>query len=194
MEWGPRALGNRSILANAGLQKMQVELNLKIKFRESFRPFAPVVMEEHAREYFEGIESSPYMLFTYPVAGEKRVGGGVEREEEIGMGGGEEVINSRLQRPRSQVPAVTHIDYSARVQTVNERQNPRLYRLLKSFYIQSHIPLLINTSFNIRGEPIVCTPGQALECFAKTNMDALVMDRYLVYKGSYKRSFKRSKT
>ena len=174
MEWGPRALGNRSILANPASQKMQRELNLKIKFRESFRPFAPVVMEEYAHEYFDGVKSSPYMLFTYPLVEGKRID--VEEYQ------GEESLLVRLEQSRSQVPAITHVDYSARVQTINQKQNSRLYHLIQSFYSKSNIPLLINTSFNVRGEPIVCTPDDALRCFSKTNMDVLVMNNYVVLK------------
>ena len=177
MEWGPRALGNRSILANPASQSMQRELNLKIKFRESFRPFAPVVLEEYAQEYFEGIESSPYMSFTYPVAKGKRVGADEGQREVSGSG-----IQFLSDQARSTVPAITHVDYSARVQTVNQKQNERLYRLIQEFHSKSNIPLLINTSFNIRGEPIVCTPEDALNCFSVTHMDVLVMNNYVVFK------------
>ena len=182
MEWGPRALGNRSILANSTSQEMQRELNLKIKFRESFRPFAPVVMEEHASEYFDGIKNSPYMLFTYPIAKQKRI---INNDQNDGG------ISVRLERPLSRVPAVTHVDYSARVQTVNVGQNERLYHLLESFYAKSSTPLLINTSFNVRGEPIVCTPCEAFQCFVKTDMDALIMNNYVILKNSYTKQISR---
>ena len=176
MEWGPRALGNRSILANPTSQKMQKELNLKIKFRESFRPFAPVIIEEYAQEYFDGIKDSPYMLLTYPVAQEKRISPRETNDNQAGS------IHARLEQPRSQVPAITHIDYSARVQTVNSKQNTRLYQLIKAFHLKSNIPLLVNTSFNVRGEPIVCTPNEAFKCFQRTNMDVLIMNNFVVLK------------
>ncbi|MCY4645256.1 MAG: hypothetical protein OXB88_11620 [Bacteriovoracales bacterium] len=183
MEWGPRALGNRSILADPSRPEMQRKLNLKIKFRESFRPFAPVVLEERAHEYFEGLGQgfapSPYMLFTYPVACAQRT------PDEEGPGDknqGAEDIPSRLRQRRSTISAVTHVDYSARVQTVSRTQNPKLYDLICAFSQKSGLPMLINTSFNVRGEPIVCTPTEALNCFLKTDMDILVMNNYVVSK------------
>lgn len=154
VEFGPRALGNRSILANPCNPDMQHILNARIKFREDFRPFAPAVLEECAERYFDCDSPSPYMLFVFDVK----------------------------HAMRSVLPAVTHVDGSARVQTVNRRENPRFYRLIEAFGKRSGVPVLINTSFNVRGEPIVCTPEDAYRCFMKTDIDYLVLDRFLVEK------------
>lgn len=165
MEFGPRALGNRSILGDARSSKMQSLINRKIKFRESFRPFAPAVLEEKAHEFFNlhGLKS-PYMLLVADVLESKRKTTPAELE---GL--------ERLHAERSDVPAITHVDYSARVQTVNEHQNPRFYHLLKTFEAETGCPMLINTSFNVRGEPIVATPDDAYRCFMNTEMDYLVI-------------------
>ena len=174
MEFGPRALGGRSILADARNPEMQSLLNRKIKYRESFRPFAPAVLRERACEFFQMApgEESPYMLLVAPVAAEKRLP--AEGRAATGL--------DRLKTLRSTVPAITHVDFSARVQTVAPEPNARFYKLLKAFETQTGCPLLINTSFNVRGEPIVCTPEQAYRCFMATNMDALVLGRFVLDK------------
>ncbi len=172
MEFGPRALGNRSILADPRRPEMQRTLNLKIKFRESFRPFAPAVLEEKASEWFEIDRPSPYMLLVAPVHPQKRVA--QPQPEPGGL--------KRLHVHRSQIPAVTHVDFSARLQTVNAKTNPRFYQLLKAFEKKTGCPVLINTSFNVRGEPIVATPEQAYACFLRTEMDVLVIETFVLYK------------
>ncbi len=177
MEFGPRALGARSILGDARSPKMQQVMNQKIKYRESFRPFAPSVLREKASEYFElpkDVES-PYMLFVAPVNEECREPN--SNEDMKGLSGIE-----RLNIPRSSIPAVTHVDFSARVQTVTPEVNSRYYRLIKRFYERTGCPVLINTSFNIRGEPIVCTPEDAYRCFMGTDIDALVIENTLLLK------------
>jgi carbamoyltransferase len=178
MEFGPRALGARSILGDARSPRMQSVMNLKIKFRESFRPFAPIVLQEHVHEYFEmgPGENSPYMLLVAPVQKSVRTGLGTEHDDAFGI--------EKLNHARSEIPAVTHVDYSARVQTVDAERNPLLHRLLSRFHELTGYPVLINTSFNVRGEPIVCTPCDALRCFQITDMDVLVMGHYVVTKTS----------
>ncbi|MEZ6043780.1 MAG: carbamoyltransferase [Planctomycetaceae bacterium] len=179
MEFGPRALGNRSILGDARNPKMQSVMNLKIKFRESFRPFAPVVLKEEASEYFElkqGTES-PYMLVVGPVIPGRRLADTPETSA-----GDHRFGIDRLNEVRSQVPAVTHVDYSARVQTVDKIRNPLLHQLLTAFHQQTGCPVLINTSFNVRSEPIVCTPHDALKCFQMTDMDVLVLGKFVIRK------------
>lgn len=180
MEFGPRALGARSIIGDARSEKMQQVMNLKIKYRESFRPFAPCVLSEHAHEYFEmeKNQESPYMLFVAPVKDKHR------RELSAGE---EEIMNDpdlrkRISVPRSTIPAITHVDYSARVQTVSEKRNGRFYRLMKRFYDKTGCPVIVNTSFNIRGEPIVCSPENAYTCFMATDMDCLVIDDFILMK------------
>lgn len=176
MEFGPRALGSRSILGDARSPEMQSKMNLKIKFRESFRPFAPSILEERAAEYFglgDG-HNSPYMLLVAPVQDDKRV----ELTEEQRTLSGIDLLKVR----RSSVPGITHVDYSARVQTVDEKRHGRYWRLLKRFEEKSGCPLVINTSFNIRGEPIVCSPENAYHCFMATNMDMLVMENVVLLK------------
>lgn len=177
MEFGPRALGARSILGDPRSPDMQKQMNLKIKFRESFRPFAPSVAESAAHDFFELREGqpSPYMLLVAPVTESQRIA--VDREIEAGKNGIE-----KLQISRSKIPAVTHVDYSARVQTVRAKDNPRYYELLQEFGRQTGVPLLINTSFNIRGEPIVCTPKDAYRCFMATDMDVLVIENFVLQK------------
>ena len=171
MEFGPRALGSRSIIGDARSPKMQSVMNLKIKFRESFRPFAPIVLREHASEYFEIDEQhdSPYMLIVAPVRGEKR------KEVDQGLFG-----LDKLKQVRSVIPAVTHVDYSARLQTVDGERNPRLASMMRRFHARTGSPVLINTSFNVRGEPIVCTPQDALRCFMGTEMDVLVLENFVI--------------
>jgi len=181
MEFGPRALGARSILGDARNSEMQSVMNLKIKFRESFRPFAPCVLRENVDEYFEMRpgEDSPYMLMVAPVQAAKRVeapGSGVDSEGRPLRG------IDWLKIPRSIIPAVTHVDHSARVQTVDARRHGRFYRLLKRFEQRTGCPVLINTSFNVRGEPIVCTPADAYRCFMATHIDVLVLENHLLLK------------
>jgi len=173
MEFGPRALGNRSILGDARSPTMQSVMNLKIKFRESFRPFAPIVLREHVHAYFEmrPHEESPYMLLVAPVREAIR-----EPVDPAATG------LDKLRQLRSTIPAVTHVDFSARVQTVDRTRNPRLHRLMTRFHEKTGSPVLINTSFNVRGEPIVCTPADAYRCFMATQMDALVIDDFLLLK------------
>jgi carbamoyltransferase len=173
MEFGPRALGNRSILGDARNRGMQSVMNLKIKFRESFRPFAPIVLRDRAHEYFEikPGEESPYMLIVAPVRADKRT---APRGGAAGL--------DRINEARSVVPAVTHVDYSARIQTVDRGRNPRLCELLEAFDGLTGCPVMINTSFNVRGEPVVCTPEEAYNCFMATNIDALVMGDFLLLK------------
>jgi len=174
MEFGPRALGSRSILGDARSSKMQSVMNLKIKFRESFRPFAPAILREDVAEYFEmrPEEDSPYMLLVAPVRPDKRTGGSASDAKGL----------DKLKEVRSVVPAITHVDYSARVQTVDAERNPRFYNILKSFKEKTGSPVVINTSFNVRGEPIVCTPADAYRCFMATHMDALVIENCVLLK------------
>jgi len=172
MEFGPRALGCRSILGDARSQRMQSVLNLKIKFRESFRPFAPSVLRERAPEYFGIDVESPYMLLTAPVCEARRTG-----ESDDGLHG-----LQMLKVKRSDIPAVTHVDYSARLQTVSRDDNPRYYDMIRAFEDLTGCAVIINTSFNVRGEPIVCTPDDAFRCFMRTHMDYLAMGRYLLDK------------
>jgi carbamoyltransferase len=174
MEFGPRALGGRSILGDARSTKMQSVMNLKIKYRESFRPFAPSVLRERVSDFFEMNIDSPYMLLVAPVQEKRRLPLPGEHTELWGI--------DLLNVPRSDIPAVTHLDYSARIQTVHEDTNPRYYRLLKAFEAQTGYPVLVNTSFNVRGEPIVCTPEDAYRCFMRTEMDVLVLESCVLYK------------
>jgi carbamoyltransferase len=177
MEFGPRALGARSIIGDPRSTAMQQVMNLKIKFREGFRPFAPSVLRERCAEYFDftNDHDSPYMLLVAPVAAEKRVPGSAEQMQ--GLSG-----IDRLNVVRSVVPSITHVDFSARVQTVTADANGRYYRLIKAFDERTGCPVLVNTSFNIRGEPIVCTPEDAYRCFMGTHLDALVMEDTLLLK------------
>ena len=174
MEFGPRALGGRSIIGDPRNQKMQSVMNLKIKFRESFRPFAPSVLEEDVSNQFEMIVKSPYMLLVAPVKKELR--------KEVHEGGEKLFGIEKLNIPRSSLPAITHIDYSARVQTVNPKNNPRFYSLINAFKQKTGCPTIINTSFNVRGEPIVCTPQDAYRCFMRTEMDVLVLQNQILFK------------
>jgi carbamoyltransferase len=170
MEFGPRALGARSILADARDPGMQSRLNQKIKFREGFRPFAPSILSERATEYFQLKGESPYMTFVVPVAESRRLSGG----------SGQTAGLQRVAEVRSEIPAVTHLDYSARVQTVAREQNPMFHRLISAFADRTGCPVIVNTSFNVRGEPIVCTPADAFACFARTTIDALVIGPFVV--------------
>lgn len=174
MEFGPRALGGRSILGDPRSEKMQSVMNLKIKYRESFRPFAPSVLRERVSEYFEMDTDSPYMLLVAPVVEKRRRAVGPDQQQLWGI--------DLLNVPKSDIPAVTHVDYSARVQTVSPDTNPRYYQLLQAFEAQTGCGVLINTSFNVRGEPIICTPEDAYRCFMRTEMDVLVLENCLVLK------------
>lgn len=174
MEFGPRALGNRSILADARRTEMQQKLNLSIKYRESFRPFAPAVLAENCADYFDLDTDSSYMLFVAPVKADHRLP--VPDQED------QYSLIERLKIPRSTITAVTHLDYSARVQTVSKSTNPRFYHLLQAFKAQTGSAVLINTSFNVRGEPIVCTPEDAYRCFMATEMDLLVINDFVYIK------------
>ncbi len=177
MEFGPRALGSRSIIGDARSPKMQKVMNLKIKFRESFRPFAPIVLRDRAHEYFDIREDqdSPYMLIVAPVREERR------KQVEGGKFG-----LDKLNQLRSDVPAITHVDYSARLQTVDDERNPRLAKMMKAFEKRTGSAVLINTSFNIRGEPIVCTPADAIRCFLGTDMDVLVVENFVMLRTAQK--------
>ena len=174
MEFGPRALGARSIIGDARSAAMQSVMNLKIKYRESFRPFAPSVLAERVSDYFEQDRPSPYMLIVAPVRDELRLELTDEQKALFGI--------EKLKLKRSQLPAITHVDYSARVQTVHEDTNPRYYKLLKEFERQTDCGVLVNTSFNVRGEPIVCTPEDAYRCFMRTEMDYLVVENFILDK------------
>src|SRR6266850_5342292 len=180
MEFGPRALGSRSILGDARSESMQKVMNVKIKFRESFRPFAPSVLQERVSEYFQvrDEEPSPYMLITSPVQESIRTKADGNGD---GNGGGLRGIE-KLKMRRSSVPAITHVDYSARMQTVDADRHGRYYRLLKKFEAKTGCPVIINTSFNVRGEPIVCRPEEAYRCFLATNMDVLVLEDCVLHK------------
>jgi carbamoyltransferase len=176
MEFGPRALGGRSIIGDARSPKMQSIMNLKIKFRESFRPFAPAVLREHVSEYFELDRDSPYMLLVADVAERRRI----PMPESTSQLWGIDLLNV----PRSDIPAVTHVDYSARIQTVRRDTNPLYYDIIEAFYRRTGCPVIVNTSFNVRGEPIVCTPDDAYRCFMRTEMDALVLESHLLHKSA----------
>ena len=178
MEFGPRALGGRSILGDPRNPAMQSVMNLKIKHRESFRPFAPAVLRERVAEYFELDTDSPYMLLVAPVVKNRRIPQAPHSENLWGI----ELLN----QARSDIPAVTHLDYSARVQTVHEETNPRYYRLLQTFEKHTGCAVLVNTSFNVRGEPIVCSPEDAYRCFMRTEMDLLVLENCVLIKSDQK--------
>jgi carbamoyltransferase len=178
MEFGPRALGARSILGDARDPKMQSVMNLKIKYRESFRPFAPSVLRERVSDYFQMDTDSPYMLLVAPVVESRRTALSREQESLWGI--------DLLNIPKSDIPAATHVDYSARVQTVHEDMNPRYYKLLKAFEAKTGCGLLVNTSFNVRNEPIVCSPEDAYRCFMRTAIDILVLENCVLYKSEQK--------
>jgi len=167
MEFGPRALGNRSILGDARSPRIQKQMNLKIKYRESFRPFAPGVLEERVSDWFEIDRESPYMLLVAPVREDRRIAMTDDETRRFGL--------AKLNVPRSDIPAVTHVDYSARIQTVSRDTNPEYYDLLRAFERRTGCPVVVNTSFNVRGEPIVRGPDEAYRCFMRTDMDHLVL-------------------
>jgi carbamoyltransferase len=186
MEFGPRSLGARSILGDPRSPSTQATMNLKIKFRESFRPFAPAVLRDRASEWFDIKPSheSPYMLLVAPVLEHRRVHVAADALHVMEY---DPDLRRRVNVVRSEIPAVTHVDYSARIQTVDARRNPRFYRLLEAFDRLTGCPVLVNTSFNVRGEPIVCTPDDAYRCFLATDMDALVLEDILIVKDAAER-------
>ena len=174
MEFGPRALGGRSILADPRSSKMQKNLNLKVKFRESFRPFAPSVTSEDLSKWFDLNCDSPYMLLVANIKEDKKIKMSDIEKKLFGI--------DKLNIKRSEIPAVTHVDYSARIQTVHEQTNPRYYKLIKNFQEITKCPVLVNTSFNVRGEPIVCSVEDAYRCFMGTNLDMLICGDFILYK------------
>jgi len=175
MEFGPRALGNRSIIADGRSRDMQSALNLKVKYRESFRPFAPAVLRSDAAEWFDLDDDSPYMLFVADVVKRRQRSMTAAEQALFGI--------EKLNVPRSEIPAVTHVDYSARIQTVHAETNPRFHALLSAFKAKTGCPVLVNTSFNVRGEPIVHTPEDAFRCFMGTELDALAVGNLYLVKG-----------
>ncbi|MGD0201192.1 MAG: carbamoyltransferase [Bryobacteraceae bacterium] len=183
MEFGPRALGNRSILGDARSRAMQSILNLKVKYRESFRPFAPSVLREDVRDWFELDGDSPYMLLVGGVQARRRIPMTAEEQKLFGI--------EKLNVPRSKIPAVTHVDYSARIQTVHAETNPRYHALISAFKARTGCPVIVNTSFNIRGEPIVCTPEDAFRCFMGTEMEVLVVENCFLRKEEQDQAFQR---
>jgi carbamoyltransferase len=181
MEFGPRALCARSIIGDARSPEMQATMNLKIKFRESFRPFAPVVLQEYVHEWFDMSEGqeSPYMLLVAPVLEERRVPIAPGDLEKMSR---DPDLRQRVNVVRSSVPAITHVDYSARIQTVDRIRNPQFHCVMEAFRRLTGCPVLVNTSFNVRGEPIVCTPEDAFRCFVATEMDVLVLEHFILLK------------
>jgi carbamoyltransferase len=182
MEFGPRALGGRSIIADPRSPVMQKQLNLKVKYRESFRPFAPSVLREDVGEWFEHETDSPYMLLVADVQSDKRRAMTDEEEALFGI--------DKLNVPRSSVPAITHVDYSARIQTVHADTNPKYHAVISKFKEKTGCPLVVNTSFNVRGEPIICTPTDAFKCFMGTEMDVLAVGNYVLYKAKQDEALK----
>ena len=180
MEFGPRALGGRSILADPRSEEMQKQLNLKIKFRESFRPFAPSVLREDLKSWFEINNDSPYMLLVSQVKKEKQIRMSTEDQKLFGI--------EKLNVKRSSIPAITHVDYSARIQTVHKETNPKYYDLINEFKKITGCPVLVNTSFNVRGEPIVCSILDAFNCFMGTNLDILVVENFILFKSDQDKS------
>jgi len=178
MEFGPRALGNRSIIGDARNPATQSVMNLKIKYRESFRPFAPSVLRERVTDYFDMDTDSPYMLLVAAVLEKRRIEMTEEHERLWGI--------ELLKVPRSDIPAVTHVDYSARIQTVHGSTHSRYYALLKAFEAMTGCAVIVNTSFNVRGEPIVCTPADAYRCFMRTELDLLVLENCVLEKAEQK--------
>ena len=174
MEFGPRSLGSRSIIGDPRSKEMQSIMNLKIKYRESFRPFAPTVLREHVSDYFDMDCESPYMLLVANIKDEKRIKMSDEEEKLFGL--------EKLKVARSDVPTITHVDYSARIQTMTKEDNPLFYSVIEEFYKKTGCPMIVNTSFNVRGEPIVCRPEEAYKCFMRTGMDYLIMGGYLLDK------------
>jgi carbamoyltransferase len=178
MEFGPRALGSRSIIGDARSRTMQSVMNLKIKFRESFRPFAPTVLADRVSDWFDIDRESPYMLLVAEV----------KKDRQIPMTEGQQKLFGleKLMVPRSEVPAITHVDYSARLQTVKREDNPLYYDMIKAFEARTGCPVIINTSFNVRGEPIVLSPEHAFKCFMRTDMDYLVLGTFILDKKEQK--------
>ena len=176
MEFGPRALGGRSILGDPRNPDMQKTLNLKIKYRESFRPFAPSILAEDVADYFEHDRESPYMLMVADVKRNRRRHMETHENELFGI--------DKLNIPRSDIPAITHVDYSARIQTVHAETNPRYHALISAFKARTGCSVLVNTSFNVRGEPIVCTPEDAFRCFMGTEMETLVLGNCVLHKNA----------
>jgi len=174
MEFGPRALGGRSILADPRSGMMQKQLNLKVKYRESFRPFAPSVLREHIGEWFDHDNDSPYMLLVADVSKSKRIAVTDEEQSRFGI--------DKLNVQRSSIPAVTHVDFSARIQTVHQDTNPDYHALISKFYQKTACPIVVNTSFNVRGEPIVCSPEDAFKCFMGTELDVLAVGNFVLFK------------
>ncbi|EFK97824.1 carbamoyl transferase, NodU family [sediment metagenome] len=172
MEYGPRALGGRSIVGDARSEKMQKNMNLKIKFRESFRPFAPIILEEEAAALFDCPFKSPYMLLVGNLLEKYRIPLTEDQNKFFGI--------EKLNTKRSSIPAVTHVDYSARLQTISKKENEFCYKLLTAFKKLTGVGVLVNTSFNVRGEPIVCTPEDAYRCFMRTEMDYLLIEDFLI--------------
>lgn len=181
MEFGPRALGARSIIADPRSVNMQRNLNLKIKFRESFRPFAPSILHDKVNNWFKLNEKSPYMLLVSEIRDEIKINAEVDDKNLFGI--------DKLNVVRSKIPAVTHVDFSARLQTVHPETNLKFFKLLQHFYKLTNCPILVNTSFNIRGEPIVCSPKDAFKCFMGTNLDALVIENFILFKDNQKINF-----
>jgi len=186
MEFGPRALGARSILGDARSPEMQQKINLKIKFRESFRPFAPSILREKISDFFDSKAVNSYMLIVVPVKESVRRRLSTEEERLTGL--------DKLRVIRSSIPAVTHVDYSARVQTVERENHPLYHRLLEAFDRKHGCPVVVNTSFNVRGEPIVNTPKEAFDCFMRTEMDYLVIGHYLIDKNAQRRFSENAQT
>ena len=184
MEFGPRALGARSIIADPRSPDMQKNLNLKVKFRESFRPFAPSILEEDLEEWFNLNEKSPYMLLVAEIKKEKVVKMSDEEDKYFGI--------DKLNVKRSEVPAITHVDYSARIQTVNKNINPIYHKLISKFKDKTGCPILVNTSFNVRGEPIVNTPEDAFRCFMGTNLDKMIIGNFYLDKNKQDKKLKKN--
>ena len=180
MEFGPRSLGGRSILGDPRSEKMQKTLNLKVKYRESFRPFAPSVLREDISDWFESDHDSPYMLLVDNVKKDKRIEMTKEEESLFGI--------DKLNIKRSSIPAVTHVDYSARIQTVHKETNPKYHALITRFKEKTDCSVVVNTSFNVRGEPIVCTPEDAFRCFMGTELDVLVVGNCILRKGQQEKA------
>ena len=186
MEFGPRALGARSILGDARSSNMQKNLNLKVKYRESFRPFAPAVLRDDLSEWFDIDNDSPYMLMVANVSSKKTFDMTNEQKKLFGI--------DKLNIKRSEIPAVTHVDYSARIQTVHSETNPKYFKLLSKFKEKTNCPVLVNTSFNVRGEPIVNTPKDAFNCFMGTELDKLVIGNCYLDKTKQKKELKKDYT
>ena len=182
MEFGPRALGARSIIADPRPQGMQNKVNMKIKFREGFRPFAPSILSEHLKNWFDLNVSSPYMLFVGNLKKTHRIKLSDKDKKKIGL--------KKLDVKRSRLPAITHVNYSARIHSVEKSINPKFYRLISNFFSVTKCPVLLNTSFNVRGEPLVCSPKDAFKCFMGTNIDILVIENFILFKEEQRSSLK----